>query len=366
MEGVVARRVEELPGMTISVIGAGAWARRWPRWSRRGLTRGRGRRVQEVVESYRTDHEDRPFLAGFRLADELTVTTALDEPLEGVDIVLLVAPSQFAPATVTAAEPLVIRHAAIVMVARGIELGTGRRVSQMPAEVLVDHDPSAIGVLDGPTLAREIMEGPPAATCIAVPDMVGAAEFPFVLMGDTLRVYTSDDVVGCDVGAAAKNLIAIAPGVADGLGCGMNTKAALITRAVAELTRLRVAVGGRPFMFLVLAGNGDLIPHVQEPVQQERPRRRRVGQGSVGRRHRQRAAEGGRRRCDGRGARGGGSNCCHRHAHLEHGRCRAPREISPVDVVPMLMKRSPCPSSIGSAVDPWREDARARGDVPGH
>jgi glycerol-3-phosphate dehydrogenase (NAD(P)+) len=97
-----------------------------------------------------------------------------------------------------------LRHAAIVMMAKGIELGTGRGVSQMPAEMLLDHDPSAMGVLDGPTLARETMEGPPAASCIAVPDMVGSAELQSVLMGDTLRVCTSDDVVGCDVGAAAR------------------------------------------------------------------------------------------------------------------------------------------------------------------
>jgi glycerol-3-phosphate dehydrogenase (NAD(P)+) len=231
-------------------------------------------REPEVVESVREHRENRLFLPGFRLPDELAVTSSFNETLGDVELVLVAVPSQHLRATVTAAAPLVPPSAAIVSVAKGIELGTGRRMSQVLAEVLADHDASLIGVLSGPTLAREIMEGQPAATCIAFPDMARATEVQSVLTGDVLRVYTSDDVVGCEVGGAAKNVIAIAAGMADGLGYGMNAKAALITRGLAELTRLGVALGGRPLTFLGLAGNGDLIATCSSPFS----RNRRVGE----------------------------------------------------------------------------------------
>jgi glycerol-3-phosphate dehydrogenase (NAD(P)+) len=255
----VSAELRSVAGVSIGVIGAGAWGTTLASMVASRVDTRLWAREQEVVECFRTHRENRTFLPGFRLPDELTVTSTFDEALDGVDIVVVAVPSQFLRVTVTAARPLVPRRAMIVSVAKGIELGTGRRMSQVLAEVLVDHDPSLIGVLSGPTLAREIMEGQPAATCVAFPDIARATDVQSVFMGNALRVYTSDDVVGCEVGGAAKNVIAIAAGVADGLGYGMNTKAALITRGLAELTRLGVALGGRPLTFLGLAGNGDLI-----------------------------------------------------------------------------------------------------------
>jgi glycerol-3-phosphate dehydrogenase (NAD(P)+) len=260
--------------MRIGVIGAGAWGTTLASLvAARAETRLWAREL-EVVESVRDDHENRPFLHGFRLPDELTVTNELDEALDDVDVVVVAVPSQHLRATITAARPLVPGRATIVSVAKGIELGTGRRMSQVLSEVLVDHGPGSIGVLSGPTLAREIMGGQPAATCIAFPDLARATDVQSLFMGDAFRVYTSDDVVGCEIGGAAKNVIAIAAGVADGLGYGMNTKAALITRGLAELTRLGVALGGRPLTFLGLAGNGDLIATCSSPYS----RNRRVGE----------------------------------------------------------------------------------------
>ncbi len=147
-------------------------------------------------------------------------------------------------------------------------------MSEVLAEVLHDHDPRAIGVLSGPNLAREVMDRQPAATCVAFPDLAHANTVQSIFMSDTLRVYTSDDVVGCETGGAAKNVIAIAAGVADGLGCGMNTKASLITRGLAEITRLGVALGGQSLTFLGLAGNGDLIATCSSP----QSRNRRLGE----------------------------------------------------------------------------------------
>jgi glycerol-3-phosphate dehydrogenase (NAD(P)+) len=231
-------------------------------------------REPEVVESVRRDRQNRLFLDGFPLPGALAVTNDLAAVLSGVDVVVMAVPAQHLRATITTARPFVPERALIVSVAKGVESGTGRRMSEVLSEVLLDHDPASIGVLSGPNLAREIMSGQPAATCVAFPDLRQAAAVQSLFVGDALRVYTSDDVVGCEVGGAAKNVIAIAAGVADGLGYGMNTKAALITRGLAELTRLGVALGGRPLTFLGLAGNGDLIATCSSPYS----RNRRVGE----------------------------------------------------------------------------------------
>jgi glycerol-3-phosphate dehydrogenase (NAD(P)+) len=143
-------------------------------------------------------------------------------------------------------------------------------MSEVLAEVLPDHDAAAIGALSGPNLAREVMAGHPTATCVAFREVGRATAVQSLLTSETLRVYTSDDVVGCEIGGAAKNVIAIAAGVADGLGYGMNTKAALVTRGLAEMTRLGVALGGRTLTFLGLAGNGDLVATCSSPLSRNR------------------------------------------------------------------------------------------------
>ena len=185
-------------------------------------------------------------------------------------MVVVAVPSQHLRATMTAAQPFVPRQATVVSVAKGIELQSGKRMTEVLSEVLVGHDRDRIGVLSGPNLAREIIGGQPAATCVAFADPDRATSIQRLFGGEALRVYTSDDVVGCEIGGAAKNVIAIAAGVADGLGFGTNTKAALITRGLAELTRLGVALGGQPLTFLGLAGNGDLIATCSSPLSRNR------------------------------------------------------------------------------------------------
>jgi glycerol-3-phosphate dehydrogenase (NAD(P)+) len=243
----------------VAVLGAGAWgtvlasllARRSETWL--------WAREPEVVESVRENGENRMFLEGCPLPDELTATNQLDEALADADIVVVAVPAQFLRAVMTPARPLVPERALVVNVAKGLEQGTGLRMTQVLSEVLAGHVRSSIGVLSGPNLAREVMSGQPAATCVAFDDLPNAEVIQSLLAGDALRVYTSSDVVGCEIGGAGKNVIAIAAGVADGLGYGMNTKAALITRGLAELSRLGVALGGNPLTFLGLAGNGDLV-----------------------------------------------------------------------------------------------------------
>jgi len=260
--------------MKVGVIGAGAWGTTLASLATLGAETRLWAREPEVVETISRDRENRIFLPGFRLPDDLVVTSDLEEALRNVDLVVVAVPSQYLRNTIAAARPFLQDRAVVVSVTKGIELGSHRRMTEVLSEELVDHAPSSIGVLSGPNLAREVMAGQPSATCVAFSDHERARTVQSLFMGDSLRVYTSDDVVGCEIGGAVKNVIAIAAGVADGLGYGMNTKAALITRGLAELTRLGVALGGQPLTFLGLSGNGDLIATCSSP----HSRNRRVGE----------------------------------------------------------------------------------------
>ncbi len=142
---------------------------------------------------------------------------------------------------------------------KGIEQETLATMTQVVAEASPEKDPRRIGVLTGPNLASEVAAGQPTAAVIAMSDLETARQLQEVFMGPTFRVYTHDDVVGCELGGALKNVMAIAAGMSDGLGFGDNTRATLITRALSELTRLGVSLGGRPATFAGLAGMGDLI-----------------------------------------------------------------------------------------------------------
>jgi glycerol-3-phosphate dehydrogenase (NAD(P)+) len=256
------------------VVGAGAWGTTLAAILADRVATRLWAREPEVVDAVRRTGENQPFLAGIALPRALTVTNELAEALAGADVVVVAVPAQHLRGTMTAARPIVPSGAVILSVAKGIELGTGRRMSEVLNEVFAERDPGTIGALSGPNLAREIVSRQPAATCVAFTDATVAAGVQRLFMSDTLRVYTSDDLIGCEVGGAAKNVIAIAAGVAHGLGYGMNTMAAVITRGLAELTRLGVALGGRPLTFLGLAGNGDLIATCTSP----QSRNRRVGE----------------------------------------------------------------------------------------
>jgi glycerol-3-phosphate dehydrogenase (NAD(P)+) len=260
--------------MKITVIGAGAWGTTLASSVAPRAETWLWAREDEVVESIADHGMNDAFLPDARLSPELRATVELAEALDGADVVIVAVPAQHVRATMGAACLLLPPAATIISATKGIELATGLRMSQVLAEALPDHDPASIGIISGPNLAREIMAGHPSATCVAFPDERLAMAMQPLLMTDTLRVYTGDDVVGCEIGGAAKNVIAIAAGVADGLGYGMNTKAALVTRGLAELTRLGVALGGQPLTFLGLAGNGDLVATCSSPFS----RNRRVGE----------------------------------------------------------------------------------------
>jgi glycerol-3-phosphate dehydrogenase (NAD(P)+) len=185
-------------------------------------------------------------------------TSDLTEAVEGAAVVALAVPSH-GFADIVAGIGALPSPVVIVSLTKGIEEGSLRRMTQVIAAAMPDHDSDRIGVLTGPNLATEVMTGSPTAAVAAIRDSEAASIIQKVLMGPTFRVYTNTDVVGCELAGALKNVMAIAAGMSTGLGFGDNTRAALITRALAEITRLGVALGGSAPTFAGLAGMGDLI-----------------------------------------------------------------------------------------------------------
>jgi glycerol-3-phosphate dehydrogenase (NAD(P)+) len=243
----------------LTVIGAGSWgttiagilAAKEPTtlWARRA----------DVAESINTGGENREYLPGVALPDGLEATTDLAAAVAGTDLVVMGVPSHGYRDVITQIAHSVPGHVPILSLAKGIEQGSLMRMTEVTLDVMPGHDPERVGVLTGPNLASEINAGQPAATVIALGDQDLAERMQRVFITPTFRVYTNDDVAGCEAAGALKNVMAIAAGMAHGLGFGDNTMATLITRALAELTRLGIAMGGRPLTFAGLAGMGDLI-----------------------------------------------------------------------------------------------------------
>jgi glycerol-3-phosphate dehydrogenase (NAD(P)+) len=242
----------------VTVVGAGSWGTALARLAAERAEVRLWAREPEVVEAVRESRENVMYLPGHRLPPGLTCTGDLAEALEGAEAVVMAVPSHGFRAVLQAAAPHLPPAAPLVSVTKGIEQGTLKRMTEIVFEE-TGADPGRVGVLTGPNLAREIAAGQPAATVVAMGDPAHALAIQELFMGPTLRVYTNPDVVGCEAAGALKNVMAIAAGMAHGLGYGDNSTAALVTRALAELTRLGVAMGGRPLTFSGLAGMGDLV-----------------------------------------------------------------------------------------------------------
>jgi glycerol-3-phosphate dehydrogenase (NAD(P)+) len=266
--------VDELGVGKVAIVGAGSWGTTLGGLAADGATSPTTiwAREPEVVEGIQRDHENPLFMTGHRLPPTLHATGSLEEALGDAGVVVMAVPSQHFRTVFRRVAPLLPEDATVVSVVKGIEQGSLLRMTEVMAEES-DHDPALVGVLSGPNIAPEVAAGQPAATVIALADRRRAEALQARFMGPRFRVYTNDDVIGCEISGAVKNVIAIAAGIADGLGLGLNTKAALLTRGLAELCRLGTAMGGRPLTFLGLAGNGDLIATCGS----ERSRNHRVG-----------------------------------------------------------------------------------------
>ncbi|MCX7619125.1 NAD(P)H-dependent glycerol-3-phosphate dehydrogenase, partial [Tepidiforma sp.] len=199
------------------------------------------------------------FLPGFPLTENGAQTSDLRAALEGAAIVLSVMPSDHVRRLYAEMLPWLDPRMLFVSATKGLEQGTLKRMSEVIAEVLSARFAPRIGVLSGPTFAREVARGEPAAVVISSADQELARTVQHAFSGPTLRLYTNSDPVGVELGASLKNVIAIAAGVCAGLGLGANTLAALITRGLAEIPRLAVAAGGQARTLAGLAGLGDLV-----------------------------------------------------------------------------------------------------------
>lgn len=196
---------------------------------------------------------------GVEFPDSMSVSSSLDESLADTDLVIVVVPSITVRENMKKIREAIPSDSNVVCATKGIEIATGKRMSQVIGEELVGFDSEQIGVLSGPNLAPEIAAGNPATATVAFPSDAIGETVQEKLSSDVFRVYRSEDVTGVELGGALKNIIAIGAGFIDGAGLGGNTKAAFVTRGLHEITRLGVAMGALPDTFAGLSGMGDLV-----------------------------------------------------------------------------------------------------------
>lgn len=241
----------------IAVLGAGAWGTALAI----SLARRGGHDVCLWAHSPAlADHlaetgENLPYLPGFTLPADIQVTSDLPGAIFEADVLLCVTPSQYLRETIADIAPLLTRNQIILSASKGIEEGSNLRMTQVIASIT--NNPC--GVVSGPSFAQEVAAGQPTAIVVASANLAVAQAVQKDFSSPTLRLYTNDDVAGVELGGALKNVIALSSGVITGLGLGSNTSAALITRGIAEITRLAVACGGRRQTLAGLAGVGDLV-----------------------------------------------------------------------------------------------------------
>ena len=264
----------------IAVIGAGSWGT-----TLADLLAKKGHAVTlwayepELVLEMRQSRENSLFLPGIRLHDGLAFTNELAEAYAGCSMVLCVVPSQLVRRVMGDSLPLLPAGVTIVSASKGIELDTLATVSEIYQELLPAELGAHFAALSGPSFAREVALEMPTAVAVASPSEAVARRVQEAFTTGFFRVYRNDDVVGVELGGAIKNVIAIAAGISDGLGFGCNTRAALITRGLAEMTRLGIAMGAQAATFAGLAGMGDLVLTCTGDLSRNRSVGVQIGQG---------------------------------------------------------------------------------------
>lgn len=259
-------------GETVSVLGAGSWGTALAcLLTRNGHQVSLWCHTEAQARRLGLDRSNERYLPGIQFPPRLRVTSDLDEAVRHRDWLLLVVPSHAFAECLSRIAPLIPVGRAIAWATKGLEPSRGALLHQVARELLPDAGPLA--VLSGPSFAREVALGLPTAITAGCEDEHFARRLAEALHNPRFRVYTSDDVIGIEVGGAVKNVLAIAAGVSDGLGFGANARAALITRGLHEITRLGLVLGARPETFMGLAGLGDLVLTCTD----DQSRNRRVG-----------------------------------------------------------------------------------------
>jgi len=240
----------------MAVVGAGSWGTTVASLAAENTPTVLWARRQDVADTINRDHRNPAYLGDRDLSASLRASVSLEETVAGADVVVMAVPSQGFREVLTEAAAHVRPWVPVVSLSKGLEQGSLLRMSEVANEVLPGHP---VAVLTGPNLAGEIASGQPAASVVAIDDAVIATALQGIFSRPTFRVYTNSDVVGCELAGVVKNVIAIASGIATGMGFGDNTRATLVTRGLAEMTRLALQLGGSLESLAGLAGMGDLI-----------------------------------------------------------------------------------------------------------
>jgi glycerol-3-phosphate dehydrogenase (NAD(P)+) len=250
-----------LPVVTkVACIGAGSWGT-----TVAALIAQNGHEVtlwcrrDELAESINQVRVNETYLPGIRLPDNVRATSDIEDAMAGAEVCVMGVPSHGWRDVLKTIEKLLTDVDAVVSLTKGLEVGTNLRMSELVHEVCPNLPPQRFAMLAGPNIAKEIARRMPAATAIACSDEQLAARLQGIIHQPYFRVYTNNDVIGSEFGGAIKNIVAIAAGIADTMGFGDNAMAALMTRGLAELTRLGTRLGGQPLTFAGLAGMGDMI-----------------------------------------------------------------------------------------------------------
>ena len=263
----------------VAVLGAGSWGTAFSLvladagnditiWARR----------EELCATINERHENSDYLPGIQLPPTVSATHDAEKALAGADVVVFSVPSQSFRANLTDWAPYLPDDAPLVSLMKGVELGTVKRMSEVIAEV-AGVGPERIAVVTGPNLAKEIARREPAASVVACADEDVAKRLQALCHTKAFRPYTSVDVLGCELGGAYKNVVALAVGMAVGLGFGDNTTASVITRGLAETARLGMALGANPLTLMGLAGLGDLVATCSSPLSRNRTFGEKLGKG---------------------------------------------------------------------------------------
>ncbi len=242
--------------LKVGLLGGGSWGTTVASLTARNCPTTIWARNQATVDEINQHHRNEKYLPGARLPDTLKAANTIKATVQDADVIIMGIPAQHFRTVLQEARPHIRPWVPIISLAKGLEIGTKMRMTEIIEAELPGHP---AGVLTGPNLAKEIAIGQAAASVIAMVDDTIAVRLQSVFQTGLFRVYTNDDVVGCELGGALKNIIAIATGMGDGAKAGDNTRAGIITRGLAELTRLGVAMGGKPQTFAGLAGMGDLV-----------------------------------------------------------------------------------------------------------
>lgn len=268
-----------MAGMRAVVMGSGSWGTAIAKvFTDAGTDTRLWARRAELADAINSQHTNPDYLPGIELPSGLRAVSSVPEALDGADLIVCAVPSQTLRANLDDWLPHIPEDSTLMSLAKGIETSTLSRMSQVIADVTkarVDR----VAVLSGPNLAKEVALGQPAATVVACADEERAKQIQAACSTGYFRPYTNTDVIGCEVGGALKNVIALACGMAAGAGFGTNTTATIITRGLAETIRLGVALGGRADTLAGLAGVGDLVATCSSPLSRNRTFGTALGQG---------------------------------------------------------------------------------------